>query len=91
MDKDAANGRLTARFETFGKLADQRSVLSVVVTDTSGGQYQYDFDLTEQFENNPAQHLSVETDIDIPEPSQGGGGFNPTVDEWDDISQDIEL
>ena len=91
MDKDATNSRLTGRFETFGKIADQRSVLSVVVTDTSGGQYQYDFDLTEQFENNPAQHLSVETEIDVPEPSKGGGGFNPTVDEWEDISKDIEL
>ena len=91
MEKDAANNRLTGRFETFGKIADQRSVLSVVVTDTSGGQYQYDFDLTEQFENNPAQHLSVETEIDVPEPSKGGGGFNPTVDEWEDISKDIEL
>ncbi len=91
MEKEAENGRLTARFETFGKLPEQASVVSVVVTDTSGGQYQYDFDLTEQFENNPAQHLSVETEIDVPEPSQGGGGFRPTVDEWEDINQDIEL
>ncbi len=91
MDKDEAGSRLTGRFETFGKLAGQSSVLSVVVTDTSGGQYQYDFDVTDQFADNPAQQLIIETDIDIPEPSQGGGGFNPKVDEWEDISKDIDL
>ena len=82
---------INTQFNTFGKLRGRTSILSLVITDTAGGQYQYNYDVTDQFENNPAQKIIIDSGIDIPEPSVGGGGFLPSVGEWKDVITDIIL
>ncbi len=82
-------------FNTFGKYpgAENRVYLNILITDTGGGQYQYQYDVTDQFDDpqNDEQQIIINDPIDIPEPSKGGGGFLPEVDEWNDNQYDIEL
>lgn len=91
MCANAQERHLTTIFNTFGKQPSQRNILSVVITDIAGGQYQYNFDISDQFLNNPERRIVVTTDIDIPKPEYGGGGFKPSVDDWDEEHTDIEL
>lgn len=49
------------------------------------------FDLTDQFFDNDEYHLIVENPIVIEEPKVEGGGFVPSVGEWEDVTTDIEL
>ena len=86
------NGILTAKFNTFGYNPDSntKQVLSLVFTDTGGKGHIFDVDVSDQFVDNPEQIIRVVTEIDIPEPEKSeGGGFQPEVDEWDDIHTDI--
>lgn len=86
------NGILTAKFNTFGynPEANTKQVLSLVFTDTGGKGHIFDVDVSDQFVDNPEQIIRVLTEIDIPEPEKTeGGGFQPEVDEWDDIHTDI--
>lgn len=91
MGTNAQERHLTTIFNTFGKQSSERNILSVVITDVAGGQYQYNFDISNQFLNNPERRIIVTTDIDIPKPEYGGGGFKPSVDDWDEEHTDIEL
>ena len=50
--------------------------------------------MTEQFDDpeNTDHKLVVDGgDVDIPEASQGGGGFQPSVDEWEREEIDVPL
>lgn len=91
MNADAQSQHLTTIFNTFGKQVSERNILSVVITDIAGGQYQYNFDISDQFLDNPERKIIVNTDINIPRPEFGGGGFKPSVDDWDEEHTDIEL
>lgn len=91
MTADRQAQHLTTIFNTFGKQPSQRNILSVVITDIAGGQYQYNFDISDQFVNNPERKIIINTDINIPRPEFGGGGFKPSVDDWDEEHTDIEL
>ena len=90
-----ADGKLEIIFNTFGRNPQERQVLSLVVTDTGGVGHEFNFDVTEEFEDNPEQIIRIKTDkvvIDEPEiPDGGGGGLAPDVDEWDDIIIDIPI
>lgn len=86
------NGLLTGKFNTFGQNPESGvpQVLSLVFTDIAGKAHIYDFDVSDQFVNNPEQIIRIEVEIDIPKPmTSGDGGFVPKVDEWDDINTDI--
>lgn len=82
-------------FNTFGKYpgADNKVYLNILIEDTGGGQYQYRYDVTDQFDNpdNDEGRIVIDDLIDIPEPSKGGGGFQPDVSDWSDEIYDIEL
>ena len=91
LNSDAATSTLAGIINTFGKRPSQRNILSVVITDTAGGQYQYNFDISDQFLNNPERRIIVTTDINVPKPEFGGGGFRPSVDDWEEEHTDIEL
>lgn len=81
---DEKRGHLFTVFNTFGKFPNARNevYLNVLVTDVSGGRYQWIFDVTDQFDNpdNTTHEIIIEDRIVIPE---GGGGFTHDVKDWD--------
>lgn len=88
LNADVQNKRLYTIFGTFGKLhgEENKIYLDITVTDSGGGQYRYVYDVTEQFDNpeNTDHVLVIDgEEIDIPKAESGGGGFNPSVDEWE--------
>ncbi len=83
---------LSSRFETFGreKTSGDAAILSILFTDVAGHPYMYNFDVSDQMEDNPLQHIVINGEIDIPKP-EVGGGFAPTVDEWKEFIYDVEI
>lgn len=90
------NGRVTARFNTFGynPASGMKPVLTLVFTDIAGNDHHYDIDISEHFggEDND-QHIFIETDkIHIPKPmTSGSGGFVPKVDDWESVDTEIKI
>lgn len=96
LNADLLNKRLYTIFGTFGKLSGEENkiYLDVTVTDSGGGQYRYVYDVTEQFDNpeNTDHKLVIDGGmIDIPKSEYGGGGFNPSVDDWEREEIDVPL
>ena len=88
LNADVSNKRLYTVFGTFGKLPGEENkiYLDITVTDSGGGQYRYVYDVTGQFDDsgNTDNKLVIDGgDIDIPKAEYGGGGFNPSVDDWE--------
>lgn len=86
------NAVINSRFETFGreKRSGDVALLSVLITDRAGHPYMYNFDVSDQMENNPDQHIVIHSAINIPKP-EVGGGFAPEVDDWNEYIYDIEI
>ena len=96
MQPDTENQRLYTVFGTFGKLAGATNnvYLDITVTDSDGGQYRYIYDVTDQFDDPDNHHNKLIIDgsnIDIPKASQGGGGLDPSVEDWKEEIYDIPL
>ena len=83
---------MTSRFETFGreKTSGDVALLSILFFDTAGHPYMYNFDVSDQMENNPEQRIVIKADINIPKPEMGGG-FAPEVDDWKEYEYDIDI
>ena len=83
---------IMSRFETFGreKTSGDAAMLSILFTDVAGHPYMYNFDVSDQMEDNPQQHIVINGDIDIPKP-EVGGGFAPTVDDWKEFEYDVDI
>ena len=84
---DEEKGHLFTVFNTFGKYPGHTAnvYLNVLVTTEGGGQYQWVFDVTDQFDNpdNTTHEIIIdEEDVVIPEPGASAGGFMPTVSDW---------
>ncbi len=81
---DEKRGHLFTVFNTFGKFPNARNevYLNVLVTDISGGRYQWIFDVTDQFDDpdNNTHEIIIEDRVVIPE---GGDGFTHEVENWD--------
>lgn len=90
-----AGGEVDIRFNTFGDSPAFRQTLSLVVTDIGGTAHIFNFDVSDQFVDNPEQIIYINTDkIIIEEPESvddSGGGLAPDVDEWQDVEIDIEI
>lgn len=97
MRVDVANERLYSIFGTFGKLTgeDNHIYLDIMVTNSGGGQYRYIFDVTDQFDDpaNDSNTLVIDAGdmIEIPDAAHGGGGFAPSVGEWENEEIDLPL
>lgn len=96
MRVDTENNRLYSVFCTFGKQPGETNkiYLDITVKDTGGGQHRYIFDVTDQFDDpeNTNHTLIVDgSEIDIPEGKAGGGGLDPSVDNWDEEVIDVPL
>lgn len=96
------DGKLEVVFNTFGYNPSESQIITLVVTDIGGKAHEFDFDVSDQFADNPEQVLRIKTgedgnpEIDIEEPEVpdgggGGGGLAPDVDEWDDVEIDIPI
>lgn len=86
------NTVMNSRFETFGreKTSGDIALLSILFTDVQGHPYMYNFDVSDQMENNPLQHIVIKGDINIPKP-EVGSGFKPIVDEWKEYEYDVDI
>ena len=86
-------GMIMGSFNTFGKKPGVESELSldVSITDSGGNTYDLHYDITSDFLDNPERVIVIEDDISIDPPSSGGGGFDPSVEDWDNVTSDIEL
>jgi hypothetical protein len=83
---------LISRFETFGreKTSGEAALLSILFFDTAGHPYMYNFDVSDQMEDNPQQHIVIDGAINIPKP-EIGGGFKPDVEDWKEFEYDIQI
>lgn len=90
---DEANHAIVGKFNTFGKHPDETGILSfdINVTDTGGEEQHFHFDVDSQFMDNPDREIVIDEPITIEEPKTTGGGFVPTVDEWENVHTDINL
>ena len=90
-----AGGKVDIKFNTFGDNPAFSQTLSLVVTDIGGTAHIFNFDVSDQFIDNPEQIIYINTDkIVIEEPESvddSSGGLAPDVDEWQDIEIDIEI
>lgn len=81
---DEEQAVLRGKFNTFGKHPQALSnvFLNVMVQNSSGGLFQWIFDVSEQFDNpdNTDHLLRVSSAIVVPVAE--GGGYTPEVDDW---------
>ncbi|WP_292269897.1 DUF5119 domain-containing protein [Butyricimonas sp.] len=87
---------LATVFNTFGRIDKRTNNLSVTfdIRTTDGRVVKRDFDITPLFSSEDCvkRHwLLLEETIKIDPPASAGGGFDPTVDDWEDEHHDIEL
>ncbi|MBR3648019.1 MAG: DUF5119 domain-containing protein [Paludibacteraceae bacterium] len=84
-------GVLKSTFNTFGKLpGESHSYLHLFLTDTQGNPFTVTEDITDQFEK-PDHVIVIEDSLVIPKPEVGGGGIAPTVEDWDEVKQDVNI
>ena len=92
-DREDGGKSLKGVFNTFGRHTDssQGQSLDLNIKDSGGGDHLYHFDVTDQFIDNEKRYILVKEPIVIEEPKVEGGGFQPVVDDWDDVVTDIIL
>ena len=92
MKSGADDSVLDSDFNAFGFIPGETNAAYVLLTDTGGGSYLFPFDVTGQCDNavEPLV-IYVDLDFEIPEPSGGGGGFAPSLDEWTVIYHPVNL
>ncbi len=84
---------VTGRFYTFGHHEDnaQPHKFLLYVWMKDDGKYYYTFDVTEQVHTAPDKrhvHIIID-DVELPQPITNGSGFEPTVDDWVVVEEDI--
>ena len=91
VEVDRAKGHIHTTFNTFGKLpGESHSYLHILILDTDGKEYHISTDITDQFEK-PDHHIIIEEEVDIPKPQGPGGGIAPTVDQWEEVENDVNI
>lgn len=84
---------ITGGFYTFGhheeNTAPHKLLLYVWFVD--GSKYYYTFDVTDQIHSAPdKRHVHIIIDgLDFPQPIGNGSGFQPSVDDWQPVEEDI--
>lgn len=83
-------------FRIFGFVPGVKNILLLTITDTAGGTYVTTFDVTEQCKNskkglNVVINVEIVLDFDVPKPEEAGGGFMPSVENWNEIVYKIDL
>ena len=97
---DRENCIITGEFYTFGHHLGNTSShkMLLYVWMDSGEKYYFgeddqDFDITSQVHSapNPKRvHLIIDG-LELPKPIENGGGYKPTVDDWESVYEDIPM
>lgn len=92
-DNETGGKCLKGKFNTFGihPVNVVGASLDLGVRDRAGQDFMFQYDVTDQFEDNEQRYIVIEEPLVIEEPKVEGGGFQPVVDDWDEIVTDIEL
>lgn len=89
------DSKVTAKFSNFGRPAKkgQTHTLSFYIVLSDGSKKYYTFDVTEQVNKEIGQvNLSITVDgLSLPKPIENGGGLTPTVEDWEDVKEDINM
>lgn len=91
--------RLEGEFYTFGHCpnAMNKHILTIYVIMRDGSKWVYTVDVTDQMHNISSEIITIVIDqlpipeLDPDEPGEGGGGFMPTVDDWNTINIGINM
>ena len=86
---------LTADFLVFGQTGPEDPVhkLVIYVIMSDGRRNYYTFDVTWQVDGAPDPrdvHIMLDG-LPLPKPIVNGGGFHPTVDEWQNVEVDVPM
>lgn len=84
---------LYTTFNTFGKLPGVNSIITFEFLKTDGSSQVEELDITDLFETSTVkekQWILLDKEIEINRP-KGTGGMRPGVDEWKDITTDVEM
>lgn len=89
------NSSITGATRTFGysKEAGLKQFLTVYAVLLDESKWYYTYDVTDQIHNAP-DPLNVHIVLDglpLPKPLVNGGGFKPTVNEWQSVDVDINM
>lgn len=86
---------IKGRLLTFGPSSHSNKTLrlALYMLLTDGSKYYQTFDVTAQVNNAPdKRHVHIVVDgLEVPKPIVNGGGFQPAVDEWDIIHENISM
>ncbi len=87
---------ICAVFNTFGHIesSESRLDITVLLNTSDGKKVARTFDISKLFrsENAVLHHwLLLDETITIDPPIEGGSGYNPKVDDWDEEHRDIDL
>ena len=93
------NDFLEGQFNTFGKnpAVESRLWLTIIIKTTGGETLEWHQDITEEYTTDMAheeQIIQLEDEIEVPEPEnpgEGGGGFQPGVDDWNEENVPIDI
>lgn len=91
----SVDGSSTIRgiFTTFGHHPSNRlpHKLVLYIWFNNGEKYYYTFDVTQQIDQapNPYRVDIVIDNLELPQPITNGNGFNPSVDKWDEVNEEI--
>lgn len=96
---NVADNTVTGNFLTFGhnQANSKPHKMSFYVVMDDGSKYSFknaaNLDVTQQVDNAPdRRHVHIIIDgLDVPEPGETGEGFNPSIDDWGVIEEDINI
>ena len=89
------DNKLTGTFTTFGccpfEMIPHKLIVYVELYDDS--RWYYEFDVTDQLHEQEGLHeIVIEIDhLPVPRPVVDGGGFTPSIEEWQEITYDIKM
>lgn len=92
---DAGEVTVYTTFNTFGKIPELNNELEITFDFLTvyGKPYSETIDITDVFATEEAQKnrwLLIDHTIEIPKPPEvGGGGFDPDLEDWGDVEQDM--
>lgn len=94
--KSANDGQqLHAEFLTFGECAStaHKHILTIYLILTDGTQWYRTYDVTDQVSSAPdPRHVHIVVrGLDLPKPIEGGSGFIPDVNDWNDVNINLPM